>query len=175
VHPWALSNECGSAVLRVPVDRGGLSHDAAGSIGVGIEGPHREQAVCLRTLDSFGFEGVALLKVDVEGHESQVLSGSHRLIDRDRPVLLVEIEQRHISVGIDRVIESILQSGYHGFFYRQDSWVPVDQFDVGADQLVRSPGQPGYINNFLFLDERKVADGSFDGLLRRTARSARRL
>lgn len=175
VYPYALSNKVGSAVLRVPVDRGGLSHDAAGSIGVGIEGPHKEQTVCLRTLDSFRFEGVTLLKIDVEGHESQVLAGSHRLIDRDRPVLLVEIEQRHISGGIDRVIASILQSGYQGFFYRQDSWVPVDQFDVGSDQLVRSPGQPGYINNFLFLDERKVADGSFHGLLRSTARRARGL
>jgi FkbM family methyltransferase len=170
VHRVALSSERGSAVLRVPVDRGGLSHDASGSIGVEIEGPYTEQAVSLRTLDSFGFSGVTLLKIDVEGHESRVLSGARRLIDRERPVLLTEIEQRHIPGQIGDVIASILQLGYHGFFLRRDSWVSVDEFHVVSDQLARSPGQPGYINNFLFLDERMVANGSFDALLRRPGR-----
>jgi FkbM family methyltransferase len=48
-------------------------------------------AVELRSLDSFGFEGVSLIKIDVEGYELPVLDGAEETIRRNRPVLIVEI------------------------------------------------------------------------------------
>jgi FkbM family methyltransferase len=45
----------------------------------------------LRSLDSFGFEGVSLIKIDVEGYELPVLDGAAETIRRNRPVLVVEI------------------------------------------------------------------------------------
>lgn len=51
------------------------------------------------TLDSYEFRGVDLIKIDVEGHELELLQGSTQTIQRTLPVLLVELEpkspQRH--------------------------------------------------------------------------------
>ena len=42
-------------------------------------------------MDSFGFENVSLIKIDVEGFEDEVLAGAERLIRESRPVILLEI------------------------------------------------------------------------------------
>lgn len=46
----------------------------------------------LRTLDSFGFRDVSVLKLDVEGFEDQVLEGARATLAREKPVLLLEIQ-----------------------------------------------------------------------------------
>lgn len=51
------------------------------------------QRVCCRTLDSvFADSGapVAFVKIDVEGHEFEVLRGASRILASDRPTLLIE-------------------------------------------------------------------------------------
>lgn len=45
----------------------------------------------IRTLDSFNFENIALMKIDVECSEDAVLRGAQKLIKNSRPVLLIEI------------------------------------------------------------------------------------
>ena len=56
-------------------------------LSVGAGGDRAE----LRPLDSFGFENVSLLKIDVEGFEDEVLAGAERLIRESKPVILIEI------------------------------------------------------------------------------------
>ncbi len=58
-----------------------------GGTGVGAGGDRTE----LRSLDSFGFERVSLLKIDVEHYENEVLAGAVETIRRNRPVILIEI------------------------------------------------------------------------------------
>ncbi len=58
-----------------------------GGTGIGSGGDPVE----IRTLDSFGFERVSLLKIDVEGYENEVLDGATETIRRNRPVILIEI------------------------------------------------------------------------------------
>ncbi|MCY3818777.1 MAG: FkbM family methyltransferase [Gammaproteobacteria bacterium] len=58
-----------------------------GGTGIGIGGDEAE----LRNLDGFGFERVSVLKIDVEGHEDEVLDGAVDTIRRNRPVVLIEI------------------------------------------------------------------------------------
>lgn len=41
-------------------------------------------------LDNFGFTDVDYIKIDVEGFEKKVLAGGQRLIDRCRPLILIE-------------------------------------------------------------------------------------
>lgn len=43
-----------------------------------------------------GLARVAFIKIDVEGFEPSVIAGAGRVIDRDRPTLLMEIEDRHL-------------------------------------------------------------------------------
>lgn len=50
-----------------------------------------ERKMCsLVTLDSFNFQDVDLIKIDVEGHELEVLKGSKKTIECSRPILIVE-------------------------------------------------------------------------------------
>ena len=46
-------------------------------------------------LISIATSPVGFIKVDVEGHEEEVIDGGFRVIARDHPVLLIEIEERH--------------------------------------------------------------------------------
>lgn len=49
------------------------------------------------TLDSFGYDEVALIKVDVEGHEYEVVKGAHATIIRCQPVVVIEEKHdRHV-------------------------------------------------------------------------------
>lgn len=48
--------------------------------------------VMARTLDSYGLEGVRLLKVDAQGCDLRVLYGARETIKRCRPALLFELE-----------------------------------------------------------------------------------
>lgn len=58
-----------------------------GGTGVGAGGDRAE----LRSLDSFGFEHVSVIKIDVEGYEDKVLKGASDTIRRNRPVIMIEI------------------------------------------------------------------------------------
>ncbi len=62
-----------------------------GGTGVGAGGGAAE----LRSLDSFGFERVSLVKIDVEGLEDDVLAGAAQTIRRNRPTMVVEIMGGH--------------------------------------------------------------------------------
>jgi hypothetical protein len=47
--------------------------------------------VQVETLDSFGFQDVGFIKVDVEGYEKFVLEGAQTLIAQSRPTIQLEI------------------------------------------------------------------------------------
>lgn len=43
-----------------------------------------------RTLDSYNFEDVDIIKIDVEGYELQVLEGAQQTIEKNRPIIQIE-------------------------------------------------------------------------------------
>ena len=47
-----------------------------------------------KTLDSFNFLNVDLLKIDVEGHEIHVLEGSKNFFKNNSPVIIIEINNK---------------------------------------------------------------------------------
>ncbi|MES2975042.1 MAG: FkbM family methyltransferase [Pseudomonadota bacterium] len=158
VHCMGLSDAQGEAQLFVPQRGGRLATAQAhlGSGGISLESGSATLAVELRTMDSFGFDDVSFIKIDVEGHELRVLKGGRETILRNRPVLLVEIEQRHLQEGsIEDVFSYVRSLGYSGSFLRDGREVPLSAFDVQRDQLGResqleSGDERGYINNFIF-------------------------
>jgi FkbM family methyltransferase len=153
VHTVALSNTEGSAVLHVPVDSSGVAHDASASLENTPSGTVEDKTVALRTLDSFGFQDITFIKIDVEGHESSVIEGAADSLVRMKPALLVEIEQRHIHRPIGDVFDAILGFGYIGYFLRDGKLQGLAQFDTANDQdfegSLHAPGK--YINNFIFV------------------------
>ena len=82
---YSLGAKAGVVEMNtVPEYRGGIN---AGGVGVGSGGDRVE----MRTLDSFGFRNVSLVKIDVEGFEDAVLAGAAETIRASKPVILIEI------------------------------------------------------------------------------------
>jgi FkbM family methyltransferase len=152
VHAVALSSVDGWRELRVPTHHG---VPASGYATFNeLTGPAQAITVPLRTLDEYEFTDVALLKIDVEGHEMEVLKGASRTIDRERPVILVEVEQRHISVPIATVFRYITEYGYRGFFWTHGRLRPIDEFAWETHQSAPTNhsliDRKSYVNNFIF-------------------------
>lgn len=61
--------------------------------GIGL-GKGRER-VTMKTLDSYGFTNVGLIKIDVEGAERLVLHGAVQTIERQRPYIVFEQHAVH--------------------------------------------------------------------------------
>lgn len=48
-------------------------------------------SVQIKQLDSFKYSNVSLIKIDVEGHENEVLTGSVETIKINKPIMIIEI------------------------------------------------------------------------------------
>ena len=152
----ALSDAAGSAELVVPGRRRG--QDALAHIDRGtacVRSALRERVDLIR-LDDLGVRDVGFIKIDVEGHERAVVAGAQTTIARDRPSILVEIEQRHLGdVPIGTVFDAVTGHGYTGFFLYRGRWRTLADFDVVRDQLDVLPvlRSKRYVNNFVFVPE----------------------
>jgi FkbM family methyltransferase len=155
VHAVALSSATGERELYVP------SYNGAPNWGYAtfkkVLCPAVTLVVPVRTLDEYNFKDVAFLKIDVEGHELAVLEGAANTINRERPVILVEIEQRHIATPISDVFRHILRQGYRGSFLLHGSLQPLSQFSCEAHQSAPGDGpvapREDYVNNFIFVPQ----------------------
>lgn len=167
LHSVALSGRSGSATLHVPITEAGIEQDASGSIEYAAVGRVRDQSVSLETLDSYGFDALTLIKIDVEGHEYNVIEGASATLARSAPALLVEIEQRHNTRPIAAVFQKIERYGYQGFYMGVNGLSPFRNLDFSFAEPKGKHGRrrARYINNFLFLHQRRLDEGEYRELL----------
>ena len=59
---------------------------------------------------------IGFIKIDVEGHEKNVLKGGEKLIKKNKPPLLVEIEKRHNGQEVAETIKFIEDYGYNAYY-----------------------------------------------------------
>jgi FkbM family methyltransferase len=113
-------------------------------------------SVPLVTLDDYfdASEGIALLKVDVEGAELDVFRGAERILRQHAPLLVFECENRHLAKGnVGNVVSYLARLGYDGSFISGNQVLPVSRFDAAVHQ--RQDGEwfwkrKDYCNNFVF-------------------------
>lgn len=165
----ALSDHRGRATIRVPsIDgrqhdtRATLNdHDEPGQSGVD------EIDVELRTLDDLvdelGLRRLDLLKVDVEGHEPELLAGAQETLRRLRPTVLIEIEARHHTFPLTDVFAQLEAQGMSGWLLdpRTMTVRAVRDFDPAADQDLAhlvSKNFIRYLNNFWFVPVDREAE-----------------
>jgi FkbM family methyltransferase len=158
VHEMALSDGDGVAELRIPRSGAYLIYSLASIELDAVEGQNTiSMKVPRARLDAVVHDNVSFVKIDVEGHELNVLRGSLGLIERCRPAFLVEAEERHHSGATASLFEFFNVRNYDGFFLRGHHVYGVGTFDVRLDQDYtalhsnggrRSGGR--YINNFFF-------------------------
>ncbi len=94
-----LSSAPGAATLYVPVSQGVVLHGWASlnDRNCPEATTHERISIVLKTLDSMELKDVGFVKIDVEGHELEVLHGGAVTIQRDHPHLLIEVKDEHRS------------------------------------------------------------------------------
>ncbi|WP_243708387.1 FkbM family methyltransferase [Actinomadura sp. GC306] len=150
----AASDECGEIDLWIPD-----GHALAGISSV-AGGTGRPVTTTRITLDSLKLTDVHFMKIDVEGHELNALLGAAETIARDRPTLIVEVEERH---GQMPDLIALMKSwGYTGHVLLSAGWTLLSDFDLRTHQratvhdlnrgFIRRALHPGdrYINSVLF-------------------------
>ncbi|MCB0578115.1 MAG: FkbM family methyltransferase [Phaeodactylibacter sp.] len=156
IEHMGVSSEEGEATFFTPKTKKGDSPGAR--IGrLAGDGQYDETKIRVTTLDKYFLEREicpTLIKIDVEGHEGQVLRGGTRLLKTCRPRIVMECENRHLKEGsVFDVFNILLESGYQGFFFQDKKLRPLNEFKAETHQKSgegRFWEAPGYINNFIF-------------------------
>lgn len=160
----AVSDQPGELTLYVPERTPGLAtveqaHPDASKTGVGPVATIKVKAV---RLDDSVFEDVSFMKIDVEGHEEAVLKGGERTIERNRPFMVIESENRHNPGAVGRVFRFLSSRDYRCFFLKDDGLLPWSAFDETRDQDPRAledvSGAAAYINNFVFIPSERFRE-----------------
>ena len=124
LRPEALSDREGAVTLAVP-RVAGVAQEEWASIAKDYEAIRRDDprvdavdtwTVPTIRLDSLGFTDVTAIKIDVEGAEEETLRGALETLRRCRPVLSIEIEERHRPGSTTAIPRLLNPLGYRGFF-----------------------------------------------------------
>lgn len=94
VRERAVSDKQGTASFFVPLEEGSLSRGLGSLTRQAVEGSGEQKTVTTTTLDSEDLPPVGFMKIDIEGHELEALSGGIGLLTRDRPTLQIELDER---------------------------------------------------------------------------------
>ncbi len=162
VENLAVSDRAGTATIRVPsID--GTEYNTRATLNDHTEpgqGASREVRVVTEPLDSvterLGLDRIDLVKVDVEGHEPEVVRGAERTLSAPGVLLLIEIEARHHDFPITQVFDQITALGLTGYVFDTTSLtvLPIEAFTVAEhqhlDDLVNREFVK-YLNNFWFV------------------------
>lgn len=103
-HNCGLGDVAGTAKMpRI------LNGDRAnyGGMGIGMRSEIGTIDVEVRTLDSFEFEDIGFMKIDVEGFEERVLRGGASTIARCRPIMYIEDDRAALSASLRTYIVSL--------------------------------------------------------------------
>ena len=96
------------------------------------------------------------MKVDVEGHEPEVLRGAEGVLLRDHPSLLIEVEERHRVGSVEESARFLAHMGYMGFFLQRGRLLPIARFELEKHQDPASPET--YVRNFVFVHSDRLGD-----------------
>lgn len=111
VHNVALSDGAGAMRLYIPIMNGKAVPTRASLERP--QGAFESRDIEVRTLDSYEFQRLDFIKMDVEGLEAAVLRGGAATLRRHMPAMLIEIDRaRHSANSFAAIFESLLSLGY---------------------------------------------------------------
>jgi FkbM family methyltransferase len=171
LHNSALGERAGDIVLEVPVV-GGVAQQQWASVVKDYEAIRAADpridaiqriTVPVLALDSLAIGDLTAMKIDVEGAEEEVLRGAQQTLQRCRPILSVEIEERHRPGSLHAVPALLAGLGYRGFYEFWGEWRPIERFDPYIMQRASpSPAEfkasDPYVFCFYFVPTDRVGD-----------------
>ena len=82
--------------------------------------------VNVKKLDDLKLENpISFIKIDVEGHEIEVMQGAIKIIKKNKPILLVEIEERYSKKKVIDTINYINSLGYKSFYCDEEKLINI--------------------------------------------------
>ncbi len=151
---FALSDKAGDATLRLDPANTGVATIEVTNIMTCVSDHAQviDRSVETRTLDSFNYSPVSMIKIDVEGHEEAVVNGAQMTIVNNQPILLIESEHRHNPGAPLRLIAMLSQFGYRGFYISGNALRPISALrDEDTDPARLTLADRRYVNNFVFI------------------------
>ena len=129
LYNFGLSNKDEKTILRIPI-RNKLAKEEnyeefyeMGRATIHNKNEFNEFRtfeVNVKKLDNLQFENpISFIKIDVEGHEIEVIEGAIKTINKNKPILLVEIEKRHSKKKVSDSIKFINDLGYKSYYFNE--------------------------------------------------------
>jgi FkbM family methyltransferase len=142
-HHLALGDHQGSITLAMPVLDGvaqeqwaSTAKDYAAHVSARVT--VERFTVPMRRLDDFALTDVTAIKLDAEGAEYEILRGARETLLRCRPVLTLEVEERHREGSTYAVPAYLDALGYDVFFELKGAWHPMADLDRATMQRASS-------------------------------------
>ena len=169
----ALSRTSSKAVIRIDRDNTGVATIEERNDLACVADPSVlvSREIETRTLDSFNLSNISMIKIDVEGHEEAVLEGAAQTLQRNRPALIVESEDRHNHGAPGRIANLLSSLGFLAFYLKDRCLCDFSTLRPEyTDPANLAAGRP-YINNFVFLpaEQTSLVERLRSHLARRTS------
>ena len=129
LYNFALSNQNKTINLKIPIRNSNSNKEIFEEYyEMGKATIHNENnfenyenfEIQTKKIDEFNFDNkISLIKIDVQGHELEVIEGAKNTIERDKPVLLVEIEKQYTKKEVAESINFINSLGYKSYFFNK--------------------------------------------------------
>lgn len=117
--------------------------------------PEGSVTVQLTTLDAYcrdnSVDRIDVIKIDVEGHESEVLEGAERMLAERRIDVIIMEEDSHCA----RLYQEIMARGFRcGYF---NPWTgQLEQLEVVDEHTILSRKPSAFSSNLVFVEERRM-------------------
>ncbi|WP_379970059.1 FkbM family methyltransferase [Epilithonimonas sp. UC225_85] len=154
----ALSDITTVAEFKIPVINGEKVH-TRGTLQTSIKEKNEEktilQKVEVKPLDDLDLKlgKLDFIKIDVEGNEMQTLRGAKKTIEKFKPILMVEMEQRHHQDDLWTLISEIADWGFSVNYLDRETL----QSKILTEDFLKQQDSDNvknykhYINNIIFL------------------------
>tara|TARA_B100000282_G_C31713471_1_gene482321 strand:- start:11 stop:766 length:756 start_codon:yes stop_codon:yes gene_type:complete len=129
LYNFALSNQNKTINLKIPIRNSNSNKEIFEEYyEMGKATIHNENnfenyenfEIQTKKIDELNFDNkISFIKIDVEGHELEVIEGAKNTIKRDKPILLVEIEKQYTKKEVAESINFINSLGYKSYFFNK--------------------------------------------------------
>jgi FkbM family methyltransferase len=151
----ASDDDDGHAILNIPTNASGYASEGLASLDRTFIGRTKRHIVPKMRLDELSDKDIGFIKMDIEGHELSALRGASKLLEKQRPTVLIECE---VASEGRTTFEFLIDRGYEGFFVYSDKIYPLSRLepfmhDRTALEFPKPRKLLHYTNNFLFFSQ----------------------